>query len=167
MRASFIFSDTMIHLVFIYHFSNTEWQLITLEWLLQISWVMHHQGLYIPWKVTGMSHSTSALAISDRSLALRISMYAGLWEPGAATMVNSTPVGPAQDYHKRISIVDSGLDFNMLCFYWCWRTIILIDPFRILNKQRLWGVWVGFLPYPGLLGPHVQLADLHTREKTT
>lgn len=40
-----------------------------------------------------MLQSTSALAISDRSLALRMRRYAGLWEPGAATMVNSTPVG--------------------------------------------------------------------------
>lgn len=49
------------------------------------------QGLYIPWKVTGMVHSTSALAISVRSLALRMRRYPGLWEPGATTMVSRTP----------------------------------------------------------------------------
>lgn len=49
-------------------------------------------GLYMPWKVTGDMMSTSARAISDRSLALRIRQYVGLWAPGHTTMVSSTPV---------------------------------------------------------------------------
>lgn len=49
-------------------------------------------------------------------------------------------------------------------FYRWWHTIILIDPIRVLNKQGLWGVRVRLLPYPGLLGLHIQLADLHKRQ---
>ncbi len=49
-------------------------------------------GLYMPWKVTGDMMSTSALAISDRSLAFKIRQYVGLWAPGATTIVIKTPV---------------------------------------------------------------------------
>lgn len=76
--------------------SSTLW---SYGWLMLTSRGKGHQGLYIPWKVTGMLHSTSALAISVRSLALRIRRYPGLWEPGATTMVSSTP----GDQHVRSS----------------------------------------------------------------
>lgn len=39
-------------------------------------------------------------------------------------------------------------------------TIILIHCIRVLDKQRLWRVCVWLLPYPGLLSPHIQLANL-------
>lgn len=39
-------------------------------------------------------------------------------------------------------------------------TIVLVDPIRRLDEQRLGGVRVRFLPYPGLLGFHIELADL-------
>lgn len=34
-------------------------------------------------------------------------------------------------------------------------TVVLVDPIRRLDKQRLGGVRVWFLPYPGLLGFHI------------
>lgn len=40
-------------------------------------------------------------------------------------------------------------------------TVVLVDPVRRLDKQGLGGVRVWFLPHPGLLGFHVQLADLN------
>lgn len=121
-------------------------------------------GLYIPWKVTGMLHSTSARAISDRSLALRMRRYPGLWEPGATTMVSSTPEGSALHYHKTIlNIV--GVRLEILCLQCCWCTIILVHSIGSLNKQGLWGVGVWFLPYPGLLGLYIQLADLHSNKE--
>lgn len=52
------------------------------------------QGLYIPWKVTGMMTSTAARAISVRSLASRMRRKAGRWpSPGFTTMLRSTPEG--------------------------------------------------------------------------
>lgn len=39
-------------------------------------------------------------------------------------------------------------------------TVVLVDPVRRLDKQRLGGVRVWFLPHPRLLSFHVQLADL-------
>lgn len=58
-------------------------------------------------------------------------------------------------YHSRCRI-------KYIC---CWHTVILIYPIRSLNKEGLWGVRVWFLPYPGLLGLHIQLADLHASKK--
>lgn len=58
-------------------------------------------GLYMPWKVTGDMTSTSARAISDRSLALRIRQYVGLWAPGHTTMVSRTPTNqPFKQFHN-------------------------------------------------------------------
>lgn len=58
-----------------------------------------------------MVHSTSALAISDRSLALRMRRYPGLWEPGATTIVSSTPAG-----HSKTTAIVVGVQFKILQF---------------------------------------------------
>lgn len=94
--------------------------------LTMILWELLYYGLYIPWKVTGMSHSTSALATSDRSLALRMSMYAGLWEPGAATMVSITPVGTAQNDHSTSSLTDARAKLNIVF----WLLLLYHHPHR-------------------------------------
>lgn len=99
-----------------------------------------------------MVHSTSALAISVRSLALRMRRYPGLWEPGATTMVSRTPgeesVSPFAVGRRRYYSETAGGELLL-------RTVVLINPIRRLNKQRFGGVRVWFLPHPGLLGFHI------------
>lgn len=49
---------------------------------------------------------------------------------------------------------------------WKYRlTVVFVYPIGGLDKQGLWGVGVRLLPHPGLLGLHIQLADLRTAKE--
>lgn len=100
-----------------------------------------HQGLYMPWKVTGMVQSTSARAISDRSLALRMRRYPGLCEPGATTMVSSTPghtVGITSLEHTSIE----GDVYMGLLFIWLFgHTILKVELLCTPFYHHTWLFW--------------------------
>ena len=81
------------------------------------------------------------------------------WSLGAGSHHNGQQ--HSWGHSTRLISITLSVGLYVLCLYCWWHTIILIYPIRSLNKQRLWGVGVWFLPYPGLLGLHIQLADLH------
>lgn len=160
---SFIFLDTMINVVIIYPVFNTEGQL---EWLTtadpqrkSIIRICTSHGKWQecctplrPWQ-----SQTDPWHWGWGGTLVSVSQEPPQWSAAPLRAQNQMIV-------KTISIM-VGIGLNIMCLYCCWHTIILIYPFWSLNKQGLWWVRIWFLPYPGLLGLHIQLADLHTSEK--
>ena len=96
-QAKLFVAYTLLYFICLFYcWGNVMLSMNTVEWWLLVfvpGGLLKCYFLYIPWKVTGIGQSTSALAISDMSLALRISMYPDFWAPGDTTTVNRTPVG--------------------------------------------------------------------------